>query len=974
MALAHRRLPAHLFDARRVAIASCLALVASTMTSGAVALAEETAGVEAARACVGSAPTARDAAALARSCDQDVEIVSERTEWETTYATPEGATRLDISSTAVRTTVNGSWEAIDTSVTSIGGELRVVAPAFEMTFSDGSGSEPLARIVKDGHELTFDAPFELTSPVVEGSRVTYPGVLEGVDLVVSVHEDGTGFSEVLRVESPEAAANPALAELSFPVATSEELAVSQAGGGFEAVDGSGERVFSSPVPLMWDSATATPNEVPGGAAARPSASSRIAASGDVAGDASSADRVAGPLDGDVVVAMPAQVEEGAVTIVPDTRMIDDPGTQWPVFIDPSVSGGLHERTLIRSGNPDIVAGYNWSGNAGLGLCDPGTDSACSKWNDVHRLIYEYNGLSTIGSMSGSDVISATFSVFGAHSFGCTPTGVEAHWVTGISAGTTWNNYGNNFSGLLQAQSVAHKPACSNARQIEFDVTRLLRGTADGGYSTAAIGLRASNEGSMAGGWKRYGGDATLSVTYNRAPAAPTGLVTVNPDTVCKAGADHPFIRSATPSLRAKVSDPDPGQTVRANFEIRRYSDHALVWSTSTGYAASGTTLGATVPSGKLADGTRYRWWASFTDNEGRSGPANATGCEFTVDTTRPATPPVVKAVEGQPPLYQKDTVSGAIGKTGRFAFETGGVSDVVSYKYSFGTDSLDTPIAAGPGAVVAFTPTRTGSHSLWVQSVDRAGNVSDVEHYRFSVTKTPSNGLWPMDEGAGTTAADLEAGNSLTLSGGVGWAAGPWSYLDPADRALVFDSADDGARTAGPVVTTNKSYSVMAFVKLDPAATGGAAAAVSQGGQFTTAFGLGHKKGSTCPTGDGSCWAFWTYGKDAPSPGWSTPVMSSVPVEANEWVHLTGVYDDVAGTITLYVCPAGGAPQAAASVPFTATWSAGGALEVGRAFSNGTAVDEWVGAVDHLRVYARVVSGEELRRNCSKAVGPESGV
>jgi hypothetical protein len=942
------------------------------MTGGAPVAADEPAEATEPPVCADAAASVQDAAVMAVSCGQDVEVVAERTEWETTYATAEGNTRLDVSSTAVRTAVNGVWEPIDTSVVAGGSELRVAAPAFEMAFSDGSGGQPLARIVKDDHELTFDVPFDLTAPVVDGSRITYPQVLEGVDLVVSVHEDGTGFSEVLRVESPEAAANPVLAELSFPVTTSTGLAVEQSGGGFEAVDDSGERVFSSPTPLMWDSTTPTIDDAPAEVVSRFGAS----ALADEAASASEAvaDRVAGPLVGDEVAAMPARVEQDTVTIVPDAELIDDPQTQWPVFIDPSISGGLHERTLVRSGNPSIVAGYNWSGNAGLGLCDPGTDSACSKWNDVHRLIFEYNGLSTIGSMAGSDVISATFSAYGAHSFGCTPYGVQAHWVTGISASTTWNNYGATWANQLDYREYAHRSTCPNhpSRMVEFDVTRQLKGTADGNYSTATIGLKAAVENSMPLSWKRYGANATLSVTYNRAPAAPTGLETVNPDTVCKAGADHPFIRSATPTLRAKVSDPDPGQTVRANFEIRKYADSALVWSTSTAYASSGTTLGAAVPSGKLVDGTRYRWWASFTDNEGRSGPANANGCEFTVDTTRPAKLPVVKPVAGQPAVYVKDEVHGGVGLAGKFAFETGGISDVTSYKYSFDTDSLDKTINAGAGAVVAFTPTRTGSHSLWVQSVDRAGNVSDVEHYRFTVTKTPSNGLWPLDEGAGTSAADLEGGNPLSLSGTVGWTAGPLADLDPRDSALLFDSADDRARTAGPVVATNESYSVMAFVRLDPSATGGAAAAVSQGGQFTTAFGLGHKKGATCPTGDGSCWAFWTYGMDAPSPGWSNPVMSAVPVEANEWVHLTGVHDAQADTITLYVCLAGGVPQAAAQIPFTATWSAGGALEVGRAYSNGTAVDRWAGSVDHLRVYKRVVSVEEIRQNCSKTVGPET--
>ncbi|MEK8225032.1 hypothetical protein NKG05_01015 [Oerskovia sp. M15] len=208
---------------------------------------------EVAESCVDSAALADEAARVAVLCDHEVEVVSQRTAWDTVFATPEGHTRVETSAVAVRTDVNGAWEDIDTSVVGGSGRLEVAAPALAMSFSDGSAGEPLARIVRDGHELVFDAPFDLTVPVVEGSQVTYPGVFEGVDLVVSVHEDGTGFSEVLRVESPAAAANPALAQLSFPVQTTQGLSVVADEGGFVAVDGAGEEVFTSPTPLMWDS-------------------------------------------------------------------------------------------------------------------------------------------------------------------------------------------------------------------------------------------------------------------------------------------------------------------------------------------------------------------------------------------------------------------------------------------------------------------------------------------------------------------------------------------------------------------------------------------------------------------------------------------------------------------------------------------------------------------------------------------------
>lgn len=874
---------------------------------------------------------------------------------------------------AVRTDVNGAWADIDTSVVEGAAGLEVVAPAFEMRFSDGTDpAEPLARIVKDGHELTFDVPFDLTDPVVDGSQVTYPGVLDGVDLIVTVAEDGTGFSEVLRVATPEAASHPELAQLSFPVATSDGLSVSAHDGGFQASDASGEQVFTSPTPLMWDSATPTAPDTAAGlfspfSALRAPSAPFAAAAEPVTGDVSVEDRAVAPLVGDDVAPMPATVESDEVTITPDRDMIDDPETTWPIYIDPSVSGGLHERTLIRSGNPNVVAGYNWSGDAGLGLCDPGATSACSKWNDVHRLIFEYHGLSSIGALAGSDVISATFSAYGTHSWSCSATGVEAHWVTGITSATTWSNYNNSFSSLLQAQSVAHKPACSNDRWIEFDVTRLLRGTADGNYSTATIGLRASNEGSMAASWKRYRGDARLSITYNRAPSMPSALRTSNPDSTCVAGESRPYVRSATPTLHSTVSDPDPGATVRGNFEIRRASDHGLVWAGSSAYQVSGRGHSITVPTGKLSNGVMYRWWTSGTDESGVSGPANG-GCEFIVDTLRPVRPVVGSGV------FPDGVLGADVGTAGSFTFGPGGSSDVVAYKYSFGSDALDrtASVALGGSATVSFTPASAVPVTLSVQSVDRAGNTSDRVDYLIRPSVPAKVGFWSLDEGTGSVAGDQPGpgmtARPLTVSGGASWVPGAGPELDPtsSDKGLAFDGSTGGAASSGPVVATDKTFAVNAMVRTD-VVDDQPRTVVSQDGQHASRFGLGIRTGSDCSAGAGSsCWAFWLNTQDTSAPA-RVVSASTIPVVENEWVSLTGVYDATSNTAQLWVCRPMEfeGPSPAGAVSAGAPWTALGVFTLGRAQAGGQPAQRWDGAISSVRAYASIPTDQQRYRDCN---------
>ncbi|MBO9556686.1 hypothetical protein, partial [Cellulomonas sp.] len=293
-----------------------------------------------------------------------VEVVAERTAWSSTFALPDGSVRLDSSMAAVRTDVSGRWEPVDPALVVTDGGVQVVSPVVPMVFSDGSDGMPLVRVERDGHEVVYDAPFVLTEPVVEGARVTYPAVLPGVDLVVSVNGDATGFSQVLRVESAQAAANPALAELTFDVVTSEGVELrAEPSGGFAVTDGDGQVVLTSPVPAMWDSST------PGDGRAGRGASASTGAVGGAIGDPTVA-----PAPGVEAVAMDAEIGDDAVTITPDADLLSDPATTWPVFIDPGMSGSLNQRTAVRT---VIGNAYNFPDTEGVGLCNKATSDTCS---------------------------------------------------------------------------------------------------------------------------------------------------------------------------------------------------------------------------------------------------------------------------------------------------------------------------------------------------------------------------------------------------------------------------------------------------------------------------------------------------------------------------------------------------------------------------------------------------------------------
>lgn len=900
-------------------------------------------------ACEPAVADQATAGITAQECDQQVEVVDARTPWDTLYADPGGTMTWQTSATAVRTELDGEWVDVDPSVVPGEDGLVVAAPVTSMTFSDGSADLPLARLVRDGHELTFDVPLDLPVPTVDGARITYAGVLPGVDLLLTVAEDATGFSEVLRVDSPEAAANPLLDELRFPVEVSDGLDVVASAGGFVAQDPDGLPVFSSPTPQMWDSAS---SEAHADLAARGRAAVRTDVPVDPSGlEAADLDPVEGPGAGDVVAPMPVAVEEGAVTIVPDEAMLTGADTVWPVYIDPSVSGSRNLWTAIRD-----VYGQSWSfdPDEGVGLCDRSVTTTCST-TFKSRLLWTFTGLGTIGSLSSSQITSATFSAVGTHSYDCTPREISLHRVEDFSSATPWPG-GGLWEGM-STQIVATKSSCPDqpVRWIEFDATPQARAIADAGTAQGSFGL-AANETSMAY-WKRFRNDAVFSVTYNRPPSTPTSVRITAGSVTQACGSTAVRINDTTPTVRAVLSDPDGGN-VQGDFNVWT-GDDVKVWDGAlTTAKASGSEHTRTVPAGTLANNTAYEWHIKGEDAGGlRSALAI---CRFVVDTTPPSAPSITAVTgTGYSTRYLEDSWSGGIGKAGGFKIASTS-TDVVSYKYAFNDTAL-TKTVTGTAPTITFTPKQAGVQTLRAQAVDEAGNISAVTEYKFFVSFAMVNGHWLLDEGEGAIAANAVASEDpLTLSGAT-WTGGPLG-TDEGDHALEFATTTATAATAGPIVTTKNSFTVTATVRLNSAPVN-VATAVSQDGEIVSGFQLGYRANG-CADSSTGCWAFAMSPADAN--GAPPFASSSVSAEPGTWVYLAGVHDATKDTLQLYVCPLADRLTLSASttVPFTATWAAGGPFRLGQARQG--AVTAFPGDVADVQVLDGVASPEQLERGCGR--------
>jgi hypothetical protein len=918
----------------------------------------------AAPVCAETAPSVTAAVELAVTCVRPVEVLGARTPWETLTAQPSGELTWESSVQARRTEINGGWEPVNTAVAAGPNGLVPAASVLPMSFSPGGDRMPLARLEHQGRALEMSWPEMLPAPQVSGPSVTYPSVLPGVDLVLTVNQDGTGFSEVLVVHGPAAAANPALSRVSFPLAVSPGLQVVHRPGGLAAVDASGVEVFASPTPLMWDSSGRSDQ-----------------AAGPLVLDAPAApDRMSGPAEGDRVARMPVGLAAGRVTITPDVGMLTDPGTSWPVYIDPTWDAGegvtLNAWAMIQSAFGGDDANYkNWS-NEGLGHCDVQLDSTCNADNKK-RLVYKFNVPTAI---HGSVVSSADFAAYQTHAYDCDTLWLNLYGPLGnITASTTWDNYYTQMEGstnyVTQVMETRKSGCPLGPGWTHLNATAPVRTAATNNWASLQLGLRSPNENSMPNSWKRFNSNATLSITFNRYPNTP-GTPSLDPATTAGTGPSGFFSRDATPVLRAAVSDPDGGN-VRGLFQI--WWGSTKVWEGLSGYVASGGTAQVTVGTA-LLEGRLYTVRV-FGNDGALNSKTWSNFIQFQVDATPPNAVPGVTPRTGQPAVYIEDGWAGGVGVLGKFYFTNNGVTDVASYKYSFNSTSLGSTVGLSGGANgqsldVSFSPSTVGAQTLRVVSVDRAGWIGPEKLYRFNVDFPGEDGFWRLNEGTGTTAADTSTpgGHPLSLVG-TAWTTGPFADfgLDPNDHALLFDSSADVASTSTHVAGTNKSFTVMAFVKLGAAAS--TYAAVSQDGVYSSGFKLGHVAGDPgCTTVSGACWAFWMLTEDSPTAGATVRAMAPVEVATGEWVHLTGVYDEPADQLRVYACELGTpeAPKAAEPIPGTvashvSTWNAVGPLRVGRGLYRGAVGDYFPGAVDDVRVFNEIVPIDTIRQICQGA-------
>ncbi|MCW6004753.1 DNRLRE domain-containing protein [Micromonospora sp. CPCC 205371] len=268
--------------------------------------------------------------------------------------------------------------------------------------------------------------------------------------------------------------------------------------------------------------------------------------------------------------------------------------------------------------------------------------------------------------------------------------------------------------------------------------------------------------------------------------------------------------------------------------------------------------------------------------------------------------------------------------------------------------------SATPGAPVNSVFVATG---MRIGNGNFVGDIDDVRVWQrqldpreIGALSSTEAGRWDLDGTGLDSSASPTPHDVAELPSGLTW--DEVGHLDSDPGAVQFNGVDQAMVATGPVLRTDQSFSVSAWVQLYQM-PGWHQSAVTQDGTNNSGFFFGSRNYS-----EGKKWSFAMTNTDVGNGGgWVDAKSTAVITEDDEgrWVHLVGVYDAAAQQIRLYVDG-----QLIATAARTARWQANGPLAIGRAQWAAGGVSQpsdWFnGSVDAVRVYAGVLTTDMVTR------------
>lgn len=951
----------------------------------------------------------------ARKTGRRVEVTGERTEHATVFANPDGFSfTLEQSTVPVRVAKpSGGWQTPDaTLVRRADGTVGPKAAVTEMAFSGGGNTAPLATIADQGRSLALDWPGRLPQPELHGTTALYREVLPDVDLRINTTVES--FQHVLVVRTPKAAADPRLSKLTFRLKAKGLTVRRGAAGNLAAVDAAGRTVFRAPPAQMWNSAgkaataerakTATRTapetlKAPAGARSGPKATAHTdgapedaspaqRALADTAETAASGKGVE-PGQGDKVVRMDVRVAEGALSVVPDAALLTkSPPSAFPVFIDPTVTWGESERTLLRS---DGYESYGWSnGDDDLGK----GAGKCGTWNGyycgpgyVQRLYFEFSP----AELKGKHVLDATFRVTEPWAFQCDPRWVDLVRTDNISSSTAWSSRPKELDWMVDRHvSAGRGSLCDpdapdapiefndNPEESNENLTPTVRAFAAGKFARLTLEIRANDE-TDTSAWKRFKNDAVLAVKFVALPALPANVGLVSGSgTVCSTNsADPAVISDPTPLVTGKprtAAGAESGASLRIRWRTQRWNGtswvtaHTDVDSPTSGYVGNLSTQSKSLPT--LSEGVSYRLLALtlsyLEDGTNRLNTGYTTPCYFKVDTTAPKAPTVKLSSPYSECTPNACLPGGGPGVTAVADFSPAARDDkITDFQWRLSESAAWTSVChTGVHCVFRanIEPERAGTHRLYVRAKDTLGRWGAQQVIDFLVASGAGPvARWRFDEATGV-AKDTATDGSVRHDAALGGSAvrddrgrrglithdsnGVPLATPVTDRGLSLDGSGAHAATSGPVLETRSAYTVSTWARINSLAQEGIV--LSQDGSKYSTFIIWYE-----PTYNS--WAFGVKEKDEDNGQAYFGVVGKAPAVAGAWTHLAGSYDPATQELRFYV---NGVLQGTRTVP--GSWSSTGSFNMGRYLWNGQRYWSFNGSLDEVAVWQRKLGDAEV--------------
>ncbi|MET9383412.1 DNRLRE domain-containing protein [Streptomyces sp. NPDC002928] len=699
-----------------------------SLESGAVFAADSDATEVTAVADTESAASSADsvdaALLMARLQDRKIEVRSERTETSTTYALPSGELQTSTYAGPIRQKVAGVWKDIDTSLSDTGASLEPDVAAADIAVSDG-GDTSLVSVDKGSKSFGLGWESKLPTPTVKDDTASYD-LGDGQTLTVTALAQGFSQNVVLDAkpdQAPEYRIPLNLDGLKLSIADSGHLLLK---------DDDGKLVAEAPAPMMWDS-------------------SKGDASGESEHQASVATKVETADDG-----------SQTLVLIPDADYFAQDLT-YPVTVDPTSTLAVTTDTWVATNYTDSQVS---STELKSGTYDAGST--------VARSFLKFD----VSAFKGKHITDTNLALYSYYSSSCTEgSGTVVRRITEDwdSSSITWSTKpaGTTTGQVINTAALGYSSSCP-AGTMNFDIDAITQAWADGtaNYGLLIRGITETDSYT----WRRFrsanyvSGDGStephLTVTYNSYPSTPSSLA-ISPSQV-NAYNGKRYVTSLTPTLSAKVTDPD-GSGTKGQFEITAdpdYADTTYSYTGTSSSVSSGSTAKLTIPSAsafpagthlryrvRAYDGTDYGSWTGYTT--------------FVMNTGLPAAPTVTCDTYEESGWTAKadDAVSCAIDTSS---------TDGAGYYWGLDNSSLPnkkldtTNGTGGDSATVSIDPAN-GWHTLYARTVDSGGNLSSATtKYSFGVGADGAAILSPTD--GDTTARRLTlSAKGLTTYTGVTW-------------------------------------------------------------------------------------------------------------------------------------------------------------------------------------------------------------